>query len=84
MSEFWMWFMAPIGVFLGSLALLGVVLCCFISATLVYVGWQAWKSRGCEHPEVNETRACEAICRRCGKNLGFIGTWREKQKEAAK
>lgn len=28
---------------------------------------------------VNETSACDAICRKCGKNLGFIGSWRERQ-----
>lgn len=33
----------------------------------------------CEHPEVSETQACEAICRNCGKNLGFIGTWRARK-----
>ena len=32
----------------------------------------------CQHLDVNETSACEAICRNCGKNLGFIGTWRDK------
>ena len=42
----------------------------------------AFKQRMCYHDKgVNETRACEAICRNCGKNLGFIGTWREKQKQ---
>ena len=35
----------------------------------------------CKHDDgVNETSACDAICRSCGKNLGFIGTWREKEK----
>jgi len=30
----------------------------------------------CKHDAgVNETRACDAICRKCGKNLGFIGSW---------
>lgn len=32
----------------------------------------------CKHDGgVNETQACDAICRKCGKNLGFIGTWRK-------
>lgn len=36
----------------------------------------------CKHDQgVEETRACDAVCRKCGKNLGFIGAWREKQKE---
>ena len=35
----------------------------------------------CSHDRgVTETSACDAICRKCGKNLGFIGTWREKNK----
>lgn len=32
----------------------------------------------CQHAKVHENGACDAICRNCGKNLGFIGTWREK------
>lgn len=32
----------------------------------------------CKHDgEVKETQACDAICSKCGKNLGFIGSWRE-------
>lgn len=34
----------------------------------------------CGHEEgVSETSACDAICRKCGKNLGFIGSWRSAQ-----
>ena len=36
---------------------------------------------GCTHEQVNETSSCDAICRKCGKNLGFIGTWREQHKK---
>lgn len=33
------------------------------------------KQRRCKHTSgVHETRACDAICKDCGKNLGFIGT----------
>lgn len=33
----------------------------------------------CKHDGgVNETQACDAICRKCGKNLGFIGSWRKR------
>ena len=35
----------------------------------------------CPHEHVNETMSCDAICRKCGKNLGFIGTWREQHKK---
>lgn len=39
---------------------------------------QAWKQSRCKHDGgVNETMACDAICKQCGKNLGFIGKWRE-------
>lgn len=31
----------------------------------------------CEHLRVRETRACDAICRDCGNNLGFIQEWRD-------
>jgi hypothetical protein len=34
----------------------------------------------CKHDRgVHETWACDAICRECGKNLGFIGAWREAE-----
>ena len=36
-----------------------------------------WRQRRCRHDRgVNETQACDAICRSCGKNLGFIGSLR--------
>ena len=39
---------------------------------------QTWEQSRCKHDGgVNETMACQAICRKCGKNLGFIGKWRE-------
>ncbi len=38
------------------------------------------RQRRCLHNEgVTETSACDAICRKCRKNLGFIGTWRMKK-----
>lgn len=41
-----------------------------------------WIQRFCNHDSgVNENQACHAICKGCGKDLGFIGTWREKQGE---
>lgn len=39
----------------------------------------------CKHDQgVGETMACDAICRSCGKNLGFIGAWRDAQKKGKK
>jgi hypothetical protein len=31
----------------------------------------------CAHLRVRESMACDAWCRDCGKFLGFIGDWRE-------
>lgn len=33
----------------------------------------------CSHDRVWEDRQCRAICHECGKNLGFIKTWRDAQ-----
>jgi hypothetical protein len=30
---------------------------------------------------VRENHSCDAICCKCNKNLGFIGTWREMEKQ---
>lgn len=47
----------------------------------MYVGIAIWiRQARCKHDSgVNETQACEAICRECGKNLGFIGDLRKKK-----
>jgi hypothetical protein len=38
-----------------------------------------WKQFWCKHDGgVIETQACNAICKKCLKNLGFIGTWRDE------
>lgn len=34
----------------------------------------------CKHARYHETSSCDAICTDCGKNLGFIGTWRDKHR----
>ncbi len=66
-------FVITFGDVLGLIALaifLLVVGCFYIK--------QAWKQSRCKHDEgVNETMACQAICQKCLKNLGFIGKWRE-------
>jgi hypothetical protein len=54
-------------------------LCFFLMAAIkLYEMWIQWR---CKHDGgVGETMACDAICRQWGKNLGFIGTWRDRQK----
>lgn len=55
---------------IGAIILLGIIL---------YYGYYYVKSLLCKHPTVFENGHCHAVCRRCGIDLGFIGTWREKQ-----
>jgi len=41
-----------------------------------------WRRRAkCDHKKhyYRETMSCDAICRGCGANLGFIGTVREQR-----
>lgn len=37
------------------------------------------KQARCKHVYYHETRACDAVCNHCGKNLGFIGTVRKER-----
>lgn len=62
--------------------ILGVAFGLLAFGSFVGVTALEWaKQWHCKHDgEVNETSACDAVCRKCGKNLGFIGTWREKNK----
>lgn len=39
-----------------------------------------WKYKDCKHEKISETSACDAVCNNCNKNLGFIGSWRERNK----
>ncbi len=61
---------------IGAVLAVSIGLAWFVvSATLVFHQWR------CKHDgRVSETSACDAICRKCGKNLGFIGAWYAKQK----
>ena len=43
---------------------------------------EAVKQRFCKHERYFENGRCYAICRGCGKNLGFIGTVRENERKA--
>lgn len=53
----------------------------FFLAALCFVIPFVVKQWRCQHDGgVTETSACDAICQKCGANLGFIGTWREKHK----
>jgi hypothetical protein len=59
--------------------LFGIV--CIMPALFVYICYYIKlhnKQASCKHDGgVNETNACDAICKQCSKNLGFIGDWRK-------
>ena len=62
-----------IGIAISLIAIAGVV---------AFFVREWWVRRSCKHNSgVNETRACHAICKSCGKDLGFIGAWRQAQGE---
>jgi len=71
----WFWIskaLVEVGIAFGLLALGGA---------LLLITWiPTWRRQSkCQHERVHETRSCDAICLACGKNLGFIGTWRQKR-----
>lgn len=63
------------GLKLFVVALAGLVMLCVFGA-VTYLNLKALrKQRRCKHTTgVSETMSCDAICKACGKNLGFIGT----------
>ncbi|WP_454056835.1 hypothetical protein [Cupriavidus sp. Marseille-Q8015] len=55
----------------------------FIAALLLFVlarsAGKWFKQVRCKHDgSIHETGACDALCMKCGKNLGFIGAFRER------
>lgn len=59
---------------LGILFFVGIIFV-WLSLTIS----DGFKQKFCKHDGgVDETRACDAICKLCGKNLGFIGTEENK------
>lgn len=48
------------------------------SAVIGIVLFRVIRQARCRHTKVFENGSCDAICRQCGKNLGFIGAWRER------
>lgn len=61
-------------------AILAISVALFVLLIAALIAIRTWiRQARCPHTQVNETRACDAICARCGKNLGFIGVWRRKR-----
>ena len=77
MNWFWIWIQKS----LAEVAF-GIAIIILIFSVLLASQIPRWiKQSRCKHERVRETMACAAVCRNCGKNLGFIGTWRESQKK---
>lgn len=76
LQSFMFWLMKPLAELAWALAVLGFVMA-------VYGLYQlpgAIRQWRCKHARAFENGRCDAICYDCHKNLGFIGTWRDKQK----
>lgn len=59
---------------------LSLAIAAFVAFIFACASGLKWlEQRVCKHDGgIGETQACDAICHKCGKNLGFIGTWRDK------
>jgi hypothetical protein len=76
MSAVFFWLAKPLAEFLLAV---GVSLAVVVVAMLVSLPAIRRQARCAHDGSVSETSACDAICNQCGKNLGFIGTWRAKR-----
>jgi len=53
----------------------GVVVFAFVCVWIYHAAKQGLTQSKCKHDAgVTETQACDAVCKKCCKNLGFIGT----------
>lgn len=76
MDSMFFWLAKPVAELLFAVAV-GVI--CLVVLLLVSLPTMIRQAR-CKHDHaVRETSACDAICDKCGKNLGFIGTWRKSR-----
>ncbi len=73
------WIAKPVAEMLIVLGIVFLVIVASIAASIPRVIRQL----RCGHERVHETGSCDAICSKCGKNLGFIGTWRKNRAAAA-
>lgn len=67
----------PVFVFTFQDAMGLAVLAVIILWVLLSALWDWVKQSFCKHDDFYENRACHAICRKCGKDLGFIQPWRD-------
>lgn len=62
-----------VGDIIGLVIFALIVFCFALAAVITRV-----KQFRCKHEKYYETQSCDAICSRCGKNLGFIGRLKKK------
>lgn len=70
------WFAKFVADFLFALIAMAVLL----AVPLYLLLRQSIREWRCKHETFWENRSCDAICNKCGKNLGFIATVREARK----
>lgn len=65
---------------IGDIIFLGVI-ATIITVALV-IGVRSYiVQRRCKHETYGETAACQAVCHDCGKDLGFIGLVRARDRK---
>lgn len=61
----------------------GVILFFIIIVVSIGIANMLTYLQSCKHETVHETMACHVRCDQCGKDLGFIGTWRKDHPDQA-
>nr|DAH73672.1 MAG TPA: zinc-ribbon containing domain protein [Caudoviricetes sp.] len=76
MSDY-LWFWLARAIVDNALQLIFLAIGLLVITVLALEKWV--RQSRCRHDgRIHETQACEAICTKCGKNLGFIGAWRKR------
>lgn len=74
MPQVFVWTLADVVV----LSLFAILALWCVGVWSVFYVRDWWRQRNCKHDgPIGETQACDAICGKCGKNLGFIGNVRK-------
>lgn len=70
-------FKAAVGLFMFVLAVVVALFVALVTYTPMWI-----KQALCKHVDYWETSACDAVCRRCNKNLGFVADIRKKRSKS--
>ena len=63
--------------FLVELQISGAVFLLLFLLAMIPVAKSSFRQWRCKHETYRESRACDAICTKCNKNLGFIDNVRK-------